>query len=133
MGFNLFAVGALYLATRKGLTKDVKRGLTAPYNCWRHRLAVLRFVQDIPLGPKDSSYHLAKTVDDNLALFSHIPILICWGVHDFVFNDKFFSEWQRRFPEAETHRFPDAGHYVLEDVPEKIVPLVRDFLQRHPL
>jgi len=133
LGLNLFSVGALYLASRKGLAKDVKRGLTAPYNCWNHRFAVLRFVQDIPLSPKDSSYHLAKTVDDNLALFSDTPILICWGEHDFVFNQNFLNEWQRRFPEAEIHRFSDAGHYVLEDVPEKIVPLIQDFLQRHPL
>jgi haloalkane dehalogenase len=132
-GLNLFSVGALYLASRKGLTKDVKRGLTAPYNCWNHRIAVLRFVQDIPLSPKDHSYLPAKNVDDRLNLFADTPILICWGQHDFVFNDNFFNEWQRRFPAAETHRFSDAGHYVLEDVPQKIVPIVQDFLQRHPL
>ena len=52
---------------------------------------------------------------------------------DYSPGAKFFDEWQRRFPDAEAHRFSDAGHYVLEDVPEKIVPLVQDFLQRHPL
>jgi haloalkane dehalogenase len=133
LGLNLFSVGALYLASHKGLTKEVKKGLTAPYNCWNHRTAVLKFVQDIPLSPKDQSYGPAKRVDDNLAQFSDIPTLICWGEHDFVFNQKFFNEWQRRFPKAETHLFADAGHYVLEDVPEKIVPLVQDFLQRHPV
>ena len=96
-------------------------------------MAVLRFVQDIPLSPGDPSYLAAKTVDDNLSQFADTPILICWGEHDFVFNDSFLNEWQRRFPEAEIHRFSDAGHYVLEDVPEKIVPIVQDFLQRHPL
>ena len=34
---------------------------------------------------------------------------------------------------AETHTFADAGHYVLEDAHERIVPLVADFLARHPL
>lgn len=131
LGLNLFSLGALYLASHKGLCGDVKRGLTAPYNCWHHRLAVLRFVQDIPLSRSDSSYRLARTVDENLALFSDRPILICWGDRDFVFNQDFLAEWQRRFPKADVHRFPDAGHYVLEDVPEKIVPLVQDFLQRH--
>jgi haloalkane dehalogenase len=133
LGLNLFSYGALHLASRKGLSKEVKKGLTAPYNRWQHRTAVLRFVQDIPLSPRDSSYHLAKAVDDNLAQFSDIPTLICWGEHDFVFSQDFFNEWQRRFPNAEAHLFGDAGHYVLEDVPEKIVPLIQDFLQRHPL
>ena len=94
---------------------------------------MLRFVQDIPLSRKDPSYQLAKSVEDNLAKFSDTPILVCWGEHDFVFNHQFLKEWQNRFPKADVHRFSDAGHYVLEDVPEKIVPLVRDFLQKHPL
>jgi len=133
LGLNLFSLAALYLNSRQGLARDVKNGLTAPYNCWNHRIAVLRFVQDIPLSHKDPSYQLAKSVDDQLAIFSDTPILVCWGEHDFVFNHHFLREWQRRFPKADIHRFSEAGHYVLEDVPEKIVPLVRDFLQKHPL
>jgi hypothetical protein len=31
------------------------------------------------------------------------------------------------------HTFSDAGHYVLEDVPEKIIPLADEFLNTHPL
>jgi len=133
LGLNLFSIGALYLAAHKKLAKDVKRGLTAPYNCWHHRMAVLKFVQDIPLSPKDASYELAKQVDDNIYRFGNVPMLICWGEHDFVFDHLFLGEWQRRFPDAEIHRFSDAGHYILEDVPDKIVPLVQDFLNRHPL
>jgi haloalkane dehalogenase len=60
-------------------------------------------------------------------------MLIFWGKHDFVFDQDYLSEWQRRFPAAEVHCFPDAGHYVLEDVPEKIIPLTQDFLNQHPL
>ncbi len=33
LGLNLFSYGALYMATRKGLSSDVKAGLSAPYNC----------------------------------------------------------------------------------------------------
>jgi haloalkane dehalogenase len=31
------------------------------------------------------------------------------------------------------HTFDDAGHYVLEDAHEEILPLIRDFLQSNPL
>jgi pimeloyl-ACP methyl ester carboxylesterase len=133
LGFNLFAVGALFMASKKGLTAEVKKGLTAPYNCWKNRIATLKFVQDIPLTEKDPSYRLVKQIDDQLQILSKLPLLICWGEHDFVFDHDYLSEWQHRFPEAEVHRFPDAGHYVLEDVSEKIVPLINDFLNRHPL
>ena len=133
LGFNLFAVGALFMASEKGLSAKVKTGLTAPYNCWRNRIATLRFVQDIPLVEKDPSYRLVKQVDDQLQTLSKMPMLVFWGEHDFVFDHDYLFEWQRRFPEAEVHRFPDAGHYVLEDVSEKIIPLTQDFLKRHPL
>ena len=47
---------------------------------------------------------------------------------DFVFDMEFLAEWERRCPEAEVHRYPDAGHYVLEDAREQVVPLVASFL-----
>jgi haloalkane dehalogenase len=59
--------------------------------------------------------------------------MICWGMKDFVFDEYFLDEWKRRFPAADVHRFPDCGHYVLEDAGEAIVPLVRRFLEAHPL
>ena len=132
LGFNLFAYAALYMATSKGLTQDVKRGLTAPYNCWKNRIATLKFVQDIPVTEADASYGLVKYVDVNLNRLKDIPLLICWGELDFVFDTAYFNEWRRRFPKAEAHLFSDAGHYVLEDVPEKIIPLIKDFLHKHP-
>jgi haloalkane dehalogenase len=131
LGFNLFAKSALYMASYKGLSKDVKRGLIAPYNSWRNRIATLRFVQDIPLGKNDPSYDTVKYVDDNLHRLADIPMLICWGKHDFVFTENYLAEWRKRFPKAETHIFDNAGHYVLEDEPEKISSVIEDFLNRH--
>jgi cis-3-alkyl-4-acyloxetan-2-one decarboxylase len=133
LGLNLFAAGALFMATEKGLSAEVKKGLAAPYNCWKHRLATLKFVQDIPLVEKDPSYRLVKEVDEHLQVLSKLPTLICWGAHDFVFDQDYLTEWQHRFPAAEVHLFQDAGHYVLEDVPEKIIPLTQNFLGRYPL
>ncbi|MBW2166942.1 MAG: alpha/beta hydrolase, partial [Deltaproteobacteria bacterium] len=53
--------------------------------------------------------------------------------HDFVFDLSYLSEWQRRFPDAEVHTFAEAGHYVLEDEPEKVIALVKEFLERYPI
>lgn len=128
-GLNLFALSALFMASYKGLDKDVKAGLIAPYNTWKNRTATLKFVQDIPVCPKDPSYDLVKHADENLYRLGHIPMLICWGKHDFVFDIDYLYEWQRRFPNAEVHTFSDAGHYVLEDAADRIVPLVNDFLE----
>jgi haloalkane dehalogenase len=132
-GLNLFALAALLMASRKKLPSDVKCGLTAPYNSWNNRIATLKFVQDIPVSKYDPSYDLVKHVDQNLFQMGHCPMLICWGKHDFVFDNDYLEEWRHRFPNAEVNLFSDAGHYVLEDVPNEIVPRVKDFLFRHPL
>ena len=121
------------MASRKKLPPDVRSGLTAPYNSWANRIATLKFVQDIPVGKHDPSYDLVKHVDQHLHQLAHCPMLILWGKHDFVFDTDYLNEWRHRFPNAEVHLFADAGHYVLEDVPDKIVPLVKDFLFRHAL
>jgi len=129
-GLNLFVLGAARMATAMGLPRDVRAGLTAPYDSWANRIAVLRFVQDIPLAPSDRSYAIAKWTDDNLHRLASLPTLICWGLRDFVFTEPFLNEWRRRFPRADVHAFPDAGHYILEDAGERVVPLVRCFLER---
>jgi pimeloyl-ACP methyl ester carboxylesterase len=131
-GFNLFALGALFKNSYKGLSKDVKAGLIAPYNCWKNRIATLKFVQDIHLSENNPSYRVIKQLDNNLKSFLNIPMLICWGEHDFVFDSDYLDEWIRRFPGAEVHRFAEAGHYVLEDASEKIIPIVDRFLRRNP-
>ncbi|MFH2219901.1 MAG: alpha/beta fold hydrolase [Pseudomonadota bacterium] len=133
LGLNLFALGALFIAPRKRLPADVKTGLIAPYNCWANRIATLKFVQDIPVRQKDPSYSLVKFVDKNLHVLCHLPVLICWGEHDFVFDLDYLSEWQRRFPNAQVHSFSDSGHYVLEDAADRIIPLIRNFFDEHPI
>ncbi len=132
-GLNLFALGAARRSPTKGLSRPIRQALVAPYDSWRNRIATLRFVQDIPLGPGDRAYELARWVDDNLHRLARLPTLVCWGEQDFVFDRFFLDEWRRRFPDAEVHAFPDAGHYVLEDAADRIPALVRDFLRRHPL
>lgn len=131
LGLNIFAFGALFMASYKGLRKDVKSGLIAPYNSWNSRIATLKFVQDIPVREKDPSYRLAKYVDDNLYRLRHIPMLILWGEHDFVFDMDFLLEWRHRFPDAKAVTFKDAGHYVLEDASDEIIPIVKNFLKVH--
>lgn len=130
LGLNLFARGAAWMAPARPLAPAVRRGLLAPYDRPRHRLATLRFVQDIPLAPGDPSYDLVQSVDDNLHRLRHIPVLLVWGARDFVFDLDYLAEWRRRFPGAENHLLPGAGHYLLEDEPRTVGRLIADFLHR---
>ncbi len=130
-GLNAFSRGAVRHCAMRPLSPAIRDGYLAPYDSWRNRIAVRRFVQDIPLQPGDASFDLVTEVQEGLHRFRAVPMLICWGERDFVFDGAFLAEWRRHFPEAEVHTFPDAGHLVLEDAGREIEQLVRDFLSRH--
>ncbi len=129
-GLNLFARGALLMAARKPIPGDVKRCLVAPYDSWNNRIATYHFVRDIPVFPSDPSYSVVDEVSRNLYRLREIPMLVCWGRHDFVFDLDYLEEWRQRFPEAETHLIDEAGHYILEDSPEKVETYMAGFLSR---
>ncbi|MGM0643003.1 MAG: alpha/beta fold hydrolase [Thermodesulfobacteriota bacterium] len=128
LGLNIFSRGAVHTAAKTRLHPKVRKGLTAPYNSRRNRIATLRFVQDIPLSKKDPSYRIVEKVEKRLHLLNDLPILILWGRKDFVFDMHFFREWQRRLPEARMHVFENAGHYLFEDRPDETSGLIREFL-----
>jgi haloalkane dehalogenase len=133
-GLNAFARGAAFVGCkRKRMSRELRDAYCAPYDNWQSRVATLRFVQDIPLKPGDPGYALVSEVQLGLQRFADRPMLICWGEKDFVFDRTFLAEWQRRFPAAEVHAFPDCGHYILEDARDEVIPLIEGFLQRHPL
>jgi haloalkane dehalogenase len=129
-GLNGFARAATVMAVTRPMRPAIAQGFLAPYNSWRNRIAVLRFVEDIPMDSSHPSWETLVDIELSLSHLQHCPLLLCWGGRDFCFNDAFFAEWQQRFPAAEAHYFPDAGHYVLEDALAEILPLINGFLER---
>lgn len=127
-GFNGFAGAAVVMATERGLAPAVRAGLLHPYGSWRDRIATLRFVEDIPMAPGHPSWATLSGIADRLATLRDRPMLLVWGERDWCFTPAFREEWQRRFPEAEVERIEDAGHYVLEDAPDRVCARVRAFL-----
>ena len=130
-GFCKYAVK--HCAKRHPLSAEVSEALLAPYNNWDNRRAVHRFVQDIPLKPSHPSWHMVDQTSRLVDNFGHIPMLIMWGLQDFVFDQHFLAEWERRFPDAEYHRFADGGHYIFEDYGQECADLMVDFLHKHAI
>ena len=126
---NAFSRAALLRAAQTKLPHEVKLGYLLPYRSWADRVGHLRFVQDIPLHAGVASWPVILETERGLERLRDKPMLICWGKRDFCFNDWFLHEWQRRFPNAESHEFEDAGHYVVEDAHESILPLMKKFLE----
>ncbi len=125
---NAFARGAATFGVARRLDRATRRALLSPYDSPPNRIATLRFVQDIPTRPGQNDYALVARTGERLDLLAGKPMLIAWGLRDFVFDADYLAEWRRRFPHAEAQAYADAGHYVLEDAHERIVPAVQRLL-----
>ncbi|WP_186759934.1 alpha/beta fold hydrolase [Luteimonas wenzhouensis] len=132
-GFNAFSAGASWLGVERRMPREVRRAYVAPYDSWANRIATVRFMQDIPLRPGDRAWPLVEASGQRLREYADRPAFIGWGLKDFVFDRDFLARFRSDWPQAEVHAFEDAGHYVLEDRHEVLVPAIRGFLDRHPL
>jgi haloalkane dehalogenase len=134
-GLNAFCRAAIHMAVEKPerMTPLVRAGLLAPYDSWQNRVAILRFVEDIPLAPSHPSYATLAALEAGLERLRDKPFQFVWGMKDWCFTPHFLERFLEFFPEADVERLADAGHYVIEDAHERIVPIVDRFLQTHPL
>jgi len=130
---NLFARAALRMATEypQRLQGAVGAGLLAPYDSWEHRVAIARFVQDIPFSRQHPTYRSLESIHRELPGLADRPVQLIWGMRDWCFRPSCLEMLHDIFTDAEVHRLDNAGHYVVEDAHDRIVPWVTDFLQRH--
>ncbi|WP_408096401.1 alpha/beta fold hydrolase [Peredibacter sp. HCB2-198] len=126
--WNLFAWPATFMTTTKALPKAIKAGYLLPYDSWDNRVAVARFVQDIPMERDHKTWKTLNDIESKLRSLPQ-PKLILWGGKDFCFNHHFFEKWVEIYPEANAHWFAKAGHYVLEDALDDVSTKIWEFIK----
>jgi haloalkane dehalogenase len=131
-GANAFVRAAFRMALerRDRMTPAVKAGIAAPYDGWRNRIAIDRFVRDIPMAPAHPSYQQLTEIENGLPLLANHPIQFIWGMRDWCFTPSFLDRFLEFYPHAEVHRIQDAGHWVVEDAHEQIIQLVERFVSQ---
>ena len=127
-GANAFVEGAVRVAVSRPLDPAERRGYRAPYYNWKRRLGVYEFVRDIPVGTQHRTYGSIEKISAGLDRLADKPILLAWGMKDFVFDAGYLKEFQRRFPDAETIQYDDANHLVLDDERDDLIPRIKAFL-----
>lgn len=132
-GLNLFARAATVMATEQkgGLPKPTASGLLFPYDNWQNRIAIDRFVKDIPLSPSHRTWKVLQSIEESLNDLADWPILMIWGMKDWCFRPDCLRRFQQHWPNAEVVEIDDAGHYVVEDAPELVETHVRQFLAKN--
>ena len=87
---------------------------SSPTASSRERSAIVDFVADIPTTPLHPSFAAVAEVAADVSELD-APVLLAWGERDPVFHLGFAADLRRRLPQAELHRFPLAGHLVVEE------------------
>jgi haloalkane dehalogenase len=130
-GLNAFARAALSMATEKPqrMTPEVRAGLLAPYDNWANRVAIDQFVRDIPFSSRHPTWKTLEQIEAGLPSLADRPISLIWGMKDWCFRPQCLERFVQHWPSAEVHRLDDCGHYVVEDAHERIVPLLKQFLE----
>ncbi len=129
----MFSLAALRmtLARRRRLEPTVAAGYLAPYDTSEHRRAVYGFVRDIPNGPRHPTWQTLAHIERLLSSLADRPIALVWGMRNWCFRpdclDRFIAAW----PQAEVHRLPDVGHWVVEDAPDQSLAIAQEFLSKH--
>ncbi|MFG2679762.1 alpha/beta fold hydrolase [Streptomyces sp. NPDC048392] len=128
---NAFARVAVRAGVHRPLLPAERRAYLRPYARHAERRAVTDAVRAIPRGPADPAWRLLEPPGTGTGL-ADLPLLVGWGMRDPVFTPDLLQEWARRCPQAVIHRFPGAGHFVMEDAAAELGDLIRDFLQGAP-
>jgi haloalkane dehalogenase len=128
-GLNLFARLAVTMAmSRNRLDDAVAEGLLAPYDNWNNRVAIDRFVRDIPLSQRHPTYATLAQLEAELPSLAGFPSLLVWGMKDWCFRPDCLLRFQAVWPNAKTVAIEDAGHYVIEDAATETLAAIADFL-----
>ena len=127
-GPNLFVRGLMRqgVVDPSRITPEARRGYAWPYDSWANRVALHRFVQDVPTTPAHPSWPHLVELEEGLPTLAGKPTLLLWGERDWCFGPPFLAEFQRRMPWAETLALP-AGHLLMEDEPERYAAALAGF------
>jgi haloalkane dehalogenase len=123
--FNFFAKSLVKMSfgDKSRLTPEIHRHYLNPLGKERDRKGCWVFPQEI-IG----STPWLKTLWSKREVLKNKRVLIVWGMKDIAFREKELTKWMQAFPDANTIRFPDAGHFVAEEKGDGFAVTIENFL-----
>lgn len=118
------------VAEPASLSAAAREGFAHPYRTPADRIAIRRFVEDIPTSTKHPSWKELAAASQAVARFVAKPVSIVWGQRDWCFTPRFRGQWQSRLPDAKVVPIERAGHLVTEEAPREVAAELRALLAR---
>lgn len=112
----------------KRLPSEIRQCYLAPYRRASDRRAIWDFVADIPFTSEHPSHGDMVLLGEKLHLLAEKRVQIVWGLKDPCFHRAMLSKVAAHFPDAAVCELPEASHLLLEDAPEKAIPVIKAFL-----
>ncbi len=110
-------------------SKEVMDGYRHPFPTPSSRAGVVAFPRMIPTNPKHPEWDTMLEIEQGLRALT-VPAQILWGTKDPAFPKRYAHLFHELLPGAIAPEwFEDAGHYLQEDIPAKLVDRVKEFLR----
>ncbi len=121
--FNAFAGMATWMAIDRlpRLSQAARDGLLYPYDSPVHRVAIDRFVQDIPMSKSHQTYSVLEQLERQLNTIANKPTRFVWGMKDWCFRPECLDRLRIAFPDASVRELSDVGHYVMEEANVEVI------------
>ncbi len=108
------------------------RAYAAPFPDRVSCIGAIAFPRDIPVGNDHPSAGTMRSIQKKLNLLRDKAKIIIWGMQDPIFPERVLDWWKKIYPNTESHELTEAGHFLQEDAPEKIIAIIRGFLRKNP-
>jgi haloalkane dehalogenase len=122
-GFSVNVILPGAYGDRSTLTPDIHNQYRHPLNDGNARHATWVYARELLDSSDwyDSLWARREVLADK-------PVLLLWGMKDPAFGPKYLERWRELFNDAQTHEFPDTGHFVQEEQGETLLPIISEFL-----
>lgn len=109
--------------------KLMKKAYTAPFPNKDYCMGAMAFPKDIPKGRDHPSSEIMQKIRDNLVLLKNKSKILIWGMQDKIFPPKIIDVWLKIYPDLKVNKIENAGHFLQEDAPEKVIEKIIDFIE----
>ena len=110
---------------RARLTPEIHAHYTKPFGSAAERTAPWVLARELA-----GSADWYESLWARRAALASKPSLLLWGMKDPTFGIDTVARWREVFPAAELEEFPDAGHFVPEEIGLALVPRIASFARR---
>ena len=133
VGFALTRLSNLFLKHfmnkhAKDLAAETKANYLFPYDSYDNRIAIQKFIQDIPVARWHCSWMTILHIQRRIHFLKQLPVYIVWGRKSKLFGKGVHSKWRKYLPQAKYAKFTNSHFFMLEKPESDAFKYVKDVI-----